>query len=181
MKKAELLKDLPDIPKGAIFEFESSSQTYILWDGERKVRSYKKDVVVENNPEWFRVFEDIEVGKYYRVSNVGDIENGNIILITGKENYPDFTRFYFSPVVGKPWGLQYFDSNSIYANALIPATPEEIQAQKFPYEYKISGLSFTVTESTLINGSVFISHTDDSGEIINQEAYLEIGKRKGWL
>ena len=56
MKKFKLLKDLPDIKAGAIFEIGSDKQWYPITDrtGETYTCHKYKSPIVENNPEWFR-------------------------------------------------------------------------------------------------------------------------------
>ena len=76
MKRYKLLKDLPDLKAGEIFEYNEDAGSYIS-QSMNKNHYLLYDDTVENNPEWFEPVKDDEIKKlnYNRNDNRDNLDN----------------------------------------------------------------------------------------------------------
>ena len=64
MKSYKLLKDLPDLASGVIFEHDGFREQYSYGNNSRSYHSY----TIENNPEWFEEVKEKEYEKSVAMS-----------------------------------------------------------------------------------------------------------------
>lgn len=91
VKKYKLLKDLPDCAAGTIFTFDGDDSYDYEYTQYKDVKSWYKENVVENNPEWFSPIEEELPSK-----------DKNIDLYFSKHSDEKFYRLY---AVGKDFDM----------------------------------------------------------------------------
>ena len=90
MRKFKLLKDLPYVKAGMLYEWSSFEERYISGEIPVMKNDYLQKEIVENNPEWFseivepkpqEIIEDNLTNVYGKISSMHNGERDSILII----------------------------------------------------------------------------------------------------